>query len=50
MVGLAASRFLKASSERRYDSVPGQPIQAHVCSAPGRLVVSSARAGELGDE
>jgi ElaB/YqjD/DUF883 family membrane-anchored ribosome-binding protein len=24
-VGLAASRFLKASSERRYDSAPGRP-------------------------
>jgi hypothetical protein len=25
VVGLAASRFLKASSERRYDSAPGRP-------------------------
>jgi ElaB/YqjD/DUF883 family membrane-anchored ribosome-binding protein len=27
-VGLAASRFLKASSERRYDSAPGRPYSS----------------------
>ena len=30
VAGLAASRFLKASSERRYDSVPGRPLQPPV--------------------
>ena len=51
MVGLAASRFLKASSERRYDSAQsnGNRQRTHGYGAGGRPS-SSARAGELGGE
>ena len=56
LVGLAASRFLKASSERRYDSAQGNGYRrtyrygySHgpAGSAPERPAASSARAGEL---
>jgi ElaB/YqjD/DUF883 family membrane-anchored ribosome-binding protein len=46
-VGLAASRFLKASSERRYDSAPGRPYRSRYgydTHPPG--VAEYATAGE----
>ena len=48
VVGLAASRFLKASSERRYDSAPGRRLQQPVWlwHGVGRCRRATRQAGE----